>query len=257
MTATAHLSIDLNADLGEHDGEGAAADNAILDLVTSANISCGGHAGSPGVMRLTVAAAKERGVAIGAHPGYPDRANFGRVELDLPSHEIGEMLEKQIRELASVCRDEHATLRYVKPHGAMYNRAARDDELARVIAACIVRIDPALHVLALAGSALERAAHTAGLQVTAEAFIDRGYLADGMLVPRGHRGDLLTDPQIAAARAVRMVTEHSGDAIDGTKLQLFPGSLCAHGDGAHALEMVKSTRKALGDAGIVIEAFAR
>jgi UPF0271 protein len=257
VTAEETHSIDLNADLGEHEGNGYAADFALLDVVTSANIACGGHAGSPDVMRLTVAAASGRGVSIGAHPGYPDREGFGRRELNLGIETILASVQAQIELLAECCAVEGARLRYVKPHGALYNRAVRDEELARLLAARIANVDRSLMILTLPGSALEREARSTGLTVAREAFIDRAYSSDGTLVPRDTPGAVIEDPGMAATRALEMARDHTVTTLGGVPIGISPDSLCVHGDSRHALETVRLARQKLEDAGFAVRAFAR
>ena len=247
-------SIDLNADIGEHDGKGYSRDTAILDVVTSANIACGKHAGSLEVMRRTVALAYERGVSIGAHPGYPDREGFGRRELDLPADEIVESFQKQVDNMMACCEAEGARLRYVKPHGALYNRAAKDEKLASLLAACVWTIDKSLVMLALAGGALERESRARGLVTAGEAFIDRGYLPDGTLVPRDQPAAVVDDAQLIAMRAVEFANG-TVESTDGARISIDAQSLCVHGDGDHALETVRIARAALEAAGFTIEPF--
>jgi 5-oxoprolinase (ATP-hydrolysing) subunit A len=249
--------LDLNADLGEHDGDRYAVDFAMLDMVSSANIACGAHAGSAVVMRATVSAAYERGVSIGAHPGYPDRDGFGRREPDLGTGAIVASFEAQIELLMECCAVEGARMRYVKPHGALYNRAARDDEIASLLAACVARFDPSLVMLTLAGSALDKASRSHGLIVAREAFIDRAYLGDGRLVPRTTAGAVIDDPIIAAARAVDMACYGTVHSMDGERIRIEAESLCVHGDSQNALETLRLTREALGLAGFEIRAFAQ
>jgi len=248
-------SIDLNADIGEHDGKDYSRDTAILDVVSSANIACGKHAGSLEVMRRTVALAYERGVSIGAHPGYPDREGFGRRELDLPPDEIVDSFQKQVDNMIACCEAEGARLRYVKPHGALYNRAAKDEKLASLLATCIWTIDKSLVMLALSGGALERASRARGLATAGEAFVDRGYLTDGTLVPRDQPGAIIDDSQLVARRAVDLANGVVR-SIDGNKIAISAQSLCVHGDGARALETVKIARAALESAGFTISPFA-
>jgi UPF0271 protein len=248
-------SIDLNADIGEHDGKDYSRDKAILGVVSSANIACGRHAGSLEVMRRTVALAYEGGVSIGAHPGYPDREGFGRRELDLPVDEIVSSYQRQVDNMIACCDAIGARLRYVKPHGAMYNRAAKDEKLASLLAACTWTIDKSLVMLALGGGALERASRERGLATVGEAFIDRGYLADGTLVPRDQPGAMIDDPDIVARRAVDLANG-AITSIDGKTISINARSLCVHGDGDHALETVKIARTALESAGFIIESFA-
>jgi Uncharacterized proteins, homologs of lactam utilization protein B len=250
-------TIDLNADLGEHDGDGAAADSAMLDVVSSANIACGVHAGSPEVMEMTVKAAIARGVAIGAHPSYPDREGFGRRELGLSIDEVIDSMRDQIGALAKCCNALGARLSYVKPHGALYNRASGDVELAKAIASCVADIDPALTVLALSGSALEHESRNAGLKVAREAFMDRAYKSDGMLVPREQEGAVIADAATAADRASSIAINHKIEAIDGKVVSAWADSLCVHGDSPNAIDIVRAARKKLEGLGLTIEPFVR
>lgn len=249
-------SIDLNADLGEHDETGFDADFAMLDVVSSASIACGAHAGSAEVMRATVAGAYERGVSIGAHPGYPDREGFGRRELGIGVETILASVEAQIELLAECCAVEGARLSYVKPHGALYNRAARDQGLARVLAGCVARFDSSLVMLALAGSQLETESRSHGLTVAREAFIDRAYLADGTLVSRDRPGAVIDDPEIAAFRAVGMARDRRITTIDGLSIDVEADSFCVHGDSRNTLDTVRLTREKLEQAGFAVHPFA-
>jgi UPF0271 protein len=249
-------SIDLNADIGEHDGDGYAADFALLEVVSSANIACGAHAGSTDVMRATIAAAYERGVSIGAHPSYPDREGFGRRELNLETSAIIRSFEAQVELLAEACAVEGAVLAYVKPHGALYNRAAKDSGLAQLLAECIAKFDPSLTMLALANSALEHESRSHGLRVAREAFIDRAYMPDGTLVPRDQSGAVLHNSEIAATRAVLMARDHEVTAVDGTVIRIDADSLCVHGDSRNAMETILLARGALEAAGFSIRAFS-
>ena len=249
-------SIDLNADIGEHDGEGYSADSLLLDIVTSASIACGKHAGSLEVMRRTVAFAYERGVSIGAHPGYPDREGFGRREIGLSLEKILDSFEIQIQNLQACCDAEGALLRYVKPHGALYNRAVKDSELAGLLAASVVRLDSSLVMLALAGSALETESRAHGLRSVPEAFIDRAYLSDGTLVPRGREGAVIEDSAVAAARAVTLATGEGVQTLDGSVIVIEAKSLCVHGDSRNALDTVRLARARLTAADFTIAPFA-
>lgn len=255
MGATSIPFIDLNADLGEHDGDGFSRDLGLLAVASSANIACGGHAGSEEVMRRTIALAHERGVSVGAHPGYPDREGFGRRETGLTPDQIISSYERQLASMTSCCHAEGVRLNYVKPHGALYNRAVRDSELARLIASATVRFDSTLTMLTLPGSVLEAECRAHGLSVAREAFIDRGYLPDGTLVPRTDAGALITDVKAAAQRAVRFARDKSVIAVDGTVITVEPDSLCVHGDGAHARETITAARNSLEHAGFTIRAF--
>ncbi len=249
--------MDLNADLGESFGAWTLGDDAaLLRVVTSANVACGFHAGDATVMRATVRLAAARGVAIGAHPGYRDLAGFGRRELAATPHEIADEVIYQLGALQAVCTAEGTRVRYVKPHGALYNRAAADAATARAIAESVARVDPSLVLLALAGSALIEAGRAVGLQVAAEAFADRGYLADGRLAPRGMAGALLTDPAAVASRAFALATDGRIDSLDGTPLTILPDSICIHGDTPGATRLAAAVRDRLAGSGITLTPFA-
>ena len=207
-------------------------------------------------MRRTVALALERGVSIGAHPSYPDREGFGRRELAMPAAEIIAAYERQLESIAACCEEEGARLRYVKPHGALYNRAARDLELARLVAECTAGFDSSLVILTLPQSALASAARARSLRVAREAFVDRGYSPDGSLVSRDQPGALIDDPHAAALRAVSIARYKKVAAIDGSTIDIDADSFCVHGDGAHALATLTETRAALERAGFAIESFA-
>jgi UPF0271 protein len=250
--------MDLNADLGEYTGTaGAALDDAILDVVTSANIACGAHAGDPAVMLRTVNAAASRGVAIGAHPGYPDREGFGRRKMDISRKQLTAQVVTQVQSLAQLCVNAGTRLRYVKPHGALYNVAAHDAAVARVVAEAVRRVDASLVLLGLAGSALISEGERAGLTVAEEAFADRSYLSNGSLLPRDRAGAVLHDARAVAARALTMARDGYVDAVDGVRVNVNPESLCVHGDNPEALALVKATRSALETAGFTIEPFAK
>jgi UPF0271 protein len=248
-------TIDLNADLGEHDGDGFAADEALLDLVSSANVACGAHAGNERVMQQTVRSAHQRGVAIGAHPSYPDREGFGRRTMELGLDALRASVREQIILLRRCCDDAGARLGYVKPHGALYNGAARDPRLARMLAECIRDIDAGLVVLSLPRSELEVAARAAGLGIAREAFIDRAYDADGTLVPRDREGAVLHGPRQLALRALRIAREGAVETIDGDEIEVTADSLCVHGDNDEAREIVLSTRQVLLANGYSVASF--
>lgn len=250
-------AIDLNADLGEGFGiYRLPQEPELLTLVTSANIACGAHAGDPMVMRETVALALARGVTLGAHPGYPDREGFGRRELGASVAEIEAIVLTQVGALAAVCAASGGRLRYVKPHGALYHRVGRDPEAARALVGAVQAIDPDLLLLGLDGSLMLEAALAAGMGAVREAFVDRAYQPDGSLLPRGEPGALLEDPSVVAERALRMVLDHHVVAVDGTRHLLRPQSLCTHGDGIHAVELVRAVRSRLEAAGVDIAPFA-
>lgn len=248
--------MDISADLGEHDGHAYARDVELLDLVTSASIACGAHAGSVDVMRTTAREALARGVAIGAHPAYPDREGFGRHHVQLSMDDLTETITRQIALLAQCCGEVGARVRYVKPHGALYNRAADDKDTARAVVRAVREIDDRLILLALAGSVLAGEGSAAGLSVAREAFIDRAYMPDGTLVPRRQDGAVLSDNQAAADRALRIARDHLVIAIDGSRISVTADSLCVHGDNSDAPAMVRAARAALESAGIQIAAFS-
>lgn len=248
--------IDLNSDLGE--GYGAwtmGDDDALLNVVSSANIACGFHAGDPQVMRRTVETAARSGVTVGAHVSYPDRRGFGRHDLKLPPGEITNDVLYQIGALDAFARASETRVSYVKPHGALYNRIAIDEDLAGAVVTAIREYDPGLALLTLPGSAAAEAAEAAGIPVIAEGFADRAYTPDGHLVPRSQPGSVLTDPDAVAARAVRMATEHTVTAIDGTDVPVPVASLCVHGDSPGAVSLAQAVRSGLTAAGVTIAPF--
>ena len=239
-------SIDLNCDLGE----GAAHDAELMPLITSANIACGGHAGDAATMRATVALAQRHGVAVGAHPGFMDRANFGRRELPVGPEAVHELVLDQIRRLQAL-----APLRHVKPHGALYNMAAREPALARALVDAVYEADPRLILFGLAGSHVIAAAEACGLPVASEVFADRTYQADGALTPRTQSDALITDVAVAMAQVRRMVREGKVRATDGTDVLIRADTVCVHGDGANPVEFARRLRHELSAAGIEIKAF--
>jgi UPF0271 protein len=251
------LTIDLNADLGEGFGRSRLTeDEALLDLVSSANIACGFHAGDSTTMRDTVMAAKARGVTIGAHPSYPDIPGFGRREFGLPAKEISRHVEYQIRALRDVCGAERAKLSYVKPHGALYNRAARDPEIARAVVSAIRNVESSLTLLGLAGSEMARAAAGAGIAFASEAFVDRAYKPDGYLVPRDEDGAVIHDAKSAVQRAVMLVKGQTITADDGSELHIKAQSLCIHGDNPDAAPILRALNARLKESGVTIAPFA-
>ena len=247
-------AIDLNADLGETvDGVPTADDEAMFAVISSASVACGGHAGDAVSLREAVIRAERFGVAVGAHPSYPDRANFGRVALVMRSAELTAVVAGQLAALV----DAGADLRYVKPHGALYHAVTTDrrqaDAVARAIADRAAVLGRPLPVLGLPGE-IEGAAASVGLPFVREAFLDRGYLPDGALVPRTRPGALLDDPALVAARAVRLAREGVVDAIDGSLVRADAASLCVHGDSPSAVEMARAVRAALDAAGVEVRA---
>ncbi|NHT17061.1 5-oxoprolinase subunit PxpA [Cellulomonas sp. IC4_254] len=246
--------IDLNCDLGEGYGPWTlgepGADDALLSVVTSANVACGFHAGDPSIMAARCATARARGVAVGAHVSYRDLVGFGRRRLDVPPGELAAEVAYQVGALQAVARTVGARVGYVKPHGALYNRVVQDEEQAAAVVAGVAGVDPTLAVVGLPGSAVLRLARDAGLPTVTEAFVDRGYLPDGTLVPRGRAGALVTDPREAAERAVRMATEGTVVAVDGTAVPVDAASLCVHSDTPGAVPVARAVRAALEGAGV-------
>ncbi|AEI75486.1 lactam utilization protein LamB [Cupriavidus necator N-1] len=244
------MHIDLNADLGE----GCDNDEALLALISSANIACGWHAGDAATMVRTVKWALERGVAIGAHPSYPDRENFGRTEMQRdPEHVYADVLY-QIGALDAIVRAQGGELHHVKPHGALYNQAVRDPALARAIVRAVRDVDADLVFFGLAGSQMIDIAKEAGLRVKQEVFADRGYNPDGTLVKRGTPGALHEDEEVALNQTLTMVREKRVRAIDGSWVPIQAETVCLHGDGAHALAFARRIRERLGAEGIAVRA---
>jgi 5-oxoprolinase (ATP-hydrolysing) subunit A len=249
--------VDLNSDLGEGYGRWALGDDAaLLEMVTSANVACGFHAGDPATIDRTVRRATERGVAVGAQVSYPDLVGFGRREIDVPPDELTADVLYQIGALEAFARAAGSRVRYVKPHGALYNRIARDPVQAAAVVEAIRRYDPALPLLTLPGSAAMEAAAEAGIAAVGEGFADRAYTAEGRLVSRREPGAVLDDPERVAARAVAMATEGRVETIDGGDVTVEIASLCVHGDTPGAVELARAVRAALEEAGVALEAFA-
>jgi len=250
-------SIDLNSDLGENSAErNVSDDEAMLEIVTSANVSCGFHAGTPEGIRETLAAAVGRGVVIGAHPSYRDFENFGRLPLEPDSATLQAEVEYQLGALIGLAAAVGGRVAYVKPHGALYNTIARDRRQADAVIAAIRAIDPGLAVLGLAGGLALEVASQAGLAVAAEAFADRGYLPDGSLVPRTQPGAVLHDPTHVAERMLRFAETGLIRAIDGTDVRVDAQSICVHGDSPGSVAMAAETRRLLLLAGVTVTPFA-
>jgi UPF0271 protein len=250
------VRVDLNADLGEGFGKSRlAADEALLDLVSSANIACGFHAGDATTMTDTVRAAARRGVAIGAHPSYPDIPGFGRRELGLSAKEISFHVSAQLRTLADVCARDGARLAYVKPHGALYNRAAIDVDAANAIAEAMHTVDPSLTLLGLPGSRMREAARRHDIPFAGEAFVDRAYQGAGTLVPRTEDGAVIHDVDYAVQRALTLVRENYLTANNGERIEITPQSLCVHGDNPDAHSMLRALRTRLEASGVTVQPF--
>jgi len=247
--------VDLNADLGESFGAWTMGDDAaLLAIVARANVACGFHAGDPVVMRRTVRMAAARGVAIGAHPGFPDLQGFGRRRMEMAPEELEAALLYQIGALAGICRAEGVSLSHVKPHGALNNMACADEALARTVVQAVRAFDVTLPLLAPARSALERAARAAGHPVLLEVFADRTYQDDGQLVPRGEPGAVLHDPEAAVAHVRRMLDAGGLITRSGNVLPTPIDSICVHGDGPHALETARRLREVLERVGARVPA---
>lgn len=242
------LSVDLNADLGE----GAGHDDELLALVSSANIACGLHAGSASMMRKSMQAAGQRGVAIGAHPGFDDRKNFGRTEISLPGEEIFDLVVYQLGAFQSVAHSLGMKPNHVKAHGALYNMAARNEEMADAIVRAVKTVDAKLILFAPVASALSRAAESNELHVALEVFADRNYMPDGSLVPRTRPDALLHDPEEAANRVFGMLRDNKVRAVDGSEVRVEADTICVHGDTPGAVEFARHLRFALHQMGIVV-----
>jgi UPF0271 protein len=247
------LSIDLNCDMGESFGAWSMGqDETILPYVTSANIACGFHAGDPAVMRKTVAAAVQHGVALGAHPGLPDLAGFGRRNVDITPTEAYDMVVVQVGALAGVAASQGACLHHVKAHGALYNMASRNEELADAVARAVHDVDSSLVLYALAGSKQVDAARRNGLTVAEEVFADRSYQHDGSLTPRKQPGAMIEDPDTSIRQVLRMVTEGTVGTVQGNDVSVRADTLCIHGDQPGAVVFAQAIRRALADRGIAV-----
>lgn len=244
-------SIDLNCDMGEGFGVyGFGVDDNLLDCVTSANIACGFHAGDPQTMQHTVHAALQRGVAIGAHPGLPDLVGFGRRNMAVTAGEVYAMVVYQVGALAAFVRAAGGVMHHVKPHGALYNMAARDDALADAIASAVHDVSPGLVLFGLAGGALIRAGQRRGLRTASEVFADRTYQEDGTLTPRTLPGAYITDVDEAVSRVLEMTTQGRVQSVQGKWIPLKAETVCIHGDGPQAVQFVQALRKALEERGV-------
>lgn len=245
--------MDLNADVGESFGTyKLGMDENVMKYISSANIACGMHAGDPLVMRDTISLAVKYGVSVGAHPGYPDLQGFGRRNMVMSPAEVKAYVIYQVGALIAFAGAAGVKVAHVKPHGAMYNMAAKDPALSMAVAEAIKAVDPELILLALAGSEMVKAAQSVGLKVAQEVFADRAYNPDSTLVRRGQPGAVIHDPEAAIPRVVRMVTEGKVQAITGEDIPIRADSICVHGDNPEAIELVKRIRSALEDAGVAI-----
>jgi UPF0271 protein len=242
--------LDLNADLGEGIGD----DAAMLEIVTSANIACGGHAGDETSMRLALRGAKARGVVVGAHPGFPDRINFGRKRMVLPAEELDATIRAQVRTLVELGEAESWPVRYVKLHGALANMAAEEPAVAALCFAAVEGLVQDMAILAIDNSAQSDVAEALGFRVVREAYADRAYQPEGLLVPRQMPGAVLEDPDAIAARAVRLAEASQLVAVDGSVITTGAESLCIHGDTPGAVAIARRVRAALEAAGVEVRA---
>jgi len=245
--------VDLNSDLGESFGRYTIGnDEKIIPLITSANVACGYHASDPVVMTQTIQRAKEAGIGIGAHPGLPDLMGFGRRSMAISNEEAKAYTLYQISALGGMCKAAGVKLQHVKPHGALYNMAAKDYDLSKAICEAIYEYDKDLIVMGLSGSEMIKAAHDCGLKAASEVFADRAYEEDGTLVNRRKEGAVIKDENEAIARVIRMVKEQKVTTITGKDISIQADSVCVHGDGEKALLFVEKIRKAMAEEGITI-----
>ncbi len=245
------MRVDLNADMGESFGAYKLGQDALLmPAITSASVACGFHAGDPGVMRETVALARQNQVSIGAHPGFPDLVGFGRRDIRATPREVEDLVVYQIGALAAVAAAQGMRLQHVKAHGALYNMAARDAALADAIARATAAVDRTLILFGLPKSELVAAGQRAGLRTAREGFADRGYRSDGTLMPRHEPGAVIEDPETVVSRAVSMARDHVVMATDGSRIALDIDTICVHGDTPGAAMLASRMRQALGDAGV-------
>ncbi|MGB9134913.1 MAG: 5-oxoprolinase subunit PxpA [Candidatus Bathyarchaeia archaeon] len=239
--------VDINCDLGESFGRFKIGhDDEIMPFITSANIACGFHAGDPVVMAKTVRLAKENGVAVGAHPGFADLTGFGRRYMELSKEEVVNIVLYQVGALEAFARVAGVDLQHVKPHGALYNAAARNEDYTKAIIEAVYALNPRLVIFALAGSRMARMAEEAGLRVAHEVFVDRAYSPDGSLIPRSVAGAVIEDVSLAAKRAVRIVKEKKVAAVDGHDVEFGKvHTICVHGDTLNAVGLARALREAL------------
>lgn len=237
------MKLDLNSDIGE----GFAYDAEIIKLVDSVNIACGGHAGNVALMNETVQLAKQAGIHIGAHPGYPDKEHFGRVDMDMSPDEIYDEVSKQVKALKDICEKHNANLFHVKPHGQLYNKAAKDKATAQAITRAIKDIDKNLIIVVLANSQFVDVVKSESLQVWQEFFVDRNYHATGELVPRSNPHAVIHDEDVAISRLVQLAETGEISSVDGQTIQITADTICVHGDTPEALQYVKRIRERLGE----------
>jgi UPF0271 protein len=248
-----NASIDLNCDLGE----GCPFDAELMQLITSANIACGGHAGNDETMATTIRLAIANGVAIGAHPGYPDRENFGRQPLNLRTDVLSSLISGQIQRIKRIADSLGAEVSHVKPHGALYNQAAADSSIAQAVIDAVAAADGSLVLFGLANGLLIGMAQKAGLRTVGEAFADRRYLSNGRLAPRSTPGAVIEDPEAAAEQALRIARREPIPTIDGGSIVVQADTICLHGDGVNAVSNARLIRETLIDHGVEIICYGR
>ncbi|MEE6032180.1 5-oxoprolinase subunit PxpA [Avibacterium paragallinarum] len=241
--------VDLNVDLAE----GCGNDQRLLQLVTSANVACGLHAGDFNEMRKAIRWAKENQVQVGAHPSFPDRENFGRTNMQLPDEELKACLLYQLGAIKALCEAEAVPVAYVKPHGALYNQAAKDEALATLIVQTLKAFDPKLKLMGLSGSLMLQVAEQQGLGVISEVFADRHYLADGSLVPRTRPDAMVENDDEAISQVLQMVLQGTVTSVDGVEVPIKADSICLHGDGEHAISFAEKIRQALTEHNIQLK----
>lgn len=251
------MKIDLNCDMGESFGNyKIGMDQEVVTHISSANVACGFHASDPVVMHNTVVACQSAGVAVGAHPGFPDLVGFGRRNMKVSAEELKAMIIYQVGALQAFCKAESITMQHVKPHGAMYNMAGKDAAMADAICEGIKAVDPSLILLGLSGSQLIEGAKRAGLRYAKEVFADRAYEEDGSLVARSKEGAVITDEDEAIRRVISMVKEHKVTAITGKEIEVIPDSICLHGDNPKAVLFSQKIRAALEAEGVEVAPIA-
>jgi len=247
------MAIDLNCDMGE----GAGEDEGIVPLVSSINVACGFHAGDPATIRATIRLAARHGVAVGAHPSYPDREGFGRAPMDRSPEEVRDDVVYQVAAVRAFCAAEGVPLVHVKPHGALYNTAAQDPVLAAAICEAVRQVDPGLVIVCLAGSPMAGVVRSLGMRCAEEAFADRGYTPEGTLVPRGRPGALVDDPGAVAERVAAMARDRRVTSVAGTPVTVAADTICLHGDTPGAAELATAIRARLTRDGIEVRGLAR
>jgi len=247
------MAIDLNCDMGE----GAGEDEGIVPLVSSINVACGFHAGDPATIRATIRLAARHGVAVGAHPSYPDREGFGRAPMARSPEEVRDDVVYQVAAVRAFCAAEGVPLVHVKPHGALYNTAAQDPVLAAAICEAVRQVDPGLVIVCLAGSPMAGVVRSLGMRCAEEAFADRGYTPGGTLVPRGRPGALVEDPGAVAERVAAMARERRVTSVAGTPVTVAADTICLHGDTPGAAALAAAIRSRLTRDGIEVRALAR